>query len=413
MRGKWLMLAVLAVAARAAAAPLGLGEALARVAAYGPDAQVARAALPIAEADVHTARMFPNPGLLLSGGRSEPVFSAGLQLRLPILGQREAHVHTAEAELQEARAASELAVWQLRRDARVAYYNVARAEAELTIARDVAALTRRVADMAAERFEVGAGTRLEKEQAALLGVRAQQDVSDRGAALRVARLELARLLGFAVAELPSLGDALAVSGATPPLEALLSQAQRVHPELRALAAEQRAAERRASAARADLRPVPVVDLIAEVLDPTTCNPTLTENTGPRCVGPRANLGFDLPIFNLNGGPIARANAEARAAAVKSDAAWRRVEATLRAAHENWTAATVRARFFDAEYVPAAERVEQMAREGFTAGKTGLLPLIEAERALLDAHLGRAEAQFAVQAARADLEEASGVALSTP
>jgi cobalt-zinc-cadmium efflux system outer membrane protein len=406
----WLMLAVLAMAGRAVAAPLGLGEALAQVAARGPDALVARALLPIAEADVHTARMFPNPGLLLSGGRSEPIFSAGLQLRLPVFGQREAHVHAAAAELQQARAASELSLWQLRHDARVAYYNVARAEAELTIAQNVATLTRRVAGMAGERFDVGAGSRLEKEQAALLGVRAQQDVSDRGATLRVARLELARLLDLAVEELPPLGDALAVSGATPALPALLAEARKVHPELRALAAEQRAAESRASAARADRRPVPIIDLIAELDDPTTCgNP----DNGPRCIGPRANLGFDLPLFNLNGGPIERANAEARAAAIKSEAAWRKVEATLRAAYENWTAATVRSRFFDAEYVPAAERVEQMAREGFTAGKTGLLPLIEAERALLDAELGRAEAQFAVQSARADLEEASGVALSTP
>jgi outer membrane protein TolC len=55
----------------------------------------------------------------------------------------------------------------------------------------------------------------------------------------------------------------------------------------------------------------------------------------------------------------------------------------------------------------------MAREGFAAGKTGLLPLLEAERAMLEARLGRAEALYAVQAARADLEEASGVPLSAP
>ena len=55
----------------------------------------------------------------------------------------------------------------------------------------------------------------------------------------------------------------------------------------------------------------------------------------------------------------------------------------------------------------------MAREGFAAGRTGLLPLIEAQRALLDSRLGQTEARFAVQAARADLEEASGVALSAP
>src|SRR5207237_7319445 len=112
-----------------------------------------------------------------------------------------------------------------------AYYTVARAEAELAIARDVAALTRRVADMAAERFDVGAGSRLEKEQAALLGVRAQQDVIDRGAVLRVSRLELARLVGFTVNELPPLADRLATSGATQALADLLSEAKRGHPQL--------------------------------------------------------------------------------------------------------------------------------------------------------------------------------------
>jgi cobalt-zinc-cadmium efflux system outer membrane protein len=292
----------------------------------------------------------------------------------------------------------------------VAYYTAARAEAELQIARDVAALTRRVADMAAERFDVGAGSRLEKEQAALLGVRAQQDVVDRAALLRVARLELARFIGAPVEELLQLADPLARSGPTPALQELLDQAARLHPELRALAAEKRAADARAASARAELRPMFVLDVVGEVLDPSTCG---GNDKGPRCFGPRLNLGFDVPVFNLNGGPHERARAEARAADIKLAATWRKVETTLRSAYESWSAATVRARFFDTEYVPAAERVEQMAREGFTAGKTGLLPLIEAERGLLDAQLGRAEAQFSVQQARADLEEASGVALSTP
>jgi cobalt-zinc-cadmium efflux system outer membrane protein len=119
------------------------------------------------------------------------------------------------------------------------------------------------------------------------------------------------------------------------------------------------------------------------------------------------------VFNVNGGPIARAEAEARAAAVKRDAAAQRIEAQVRAAYESFRAAVTRARFFEAGYVPSATQVEAMAREGFAAGRTGLLPLIEAQRALLDARLGQTEARFAVQSARAELEEASGVTLSAP
>lgn len=411
MRCGLVVLACL-VAARAAAAPLTLAEALERVADAGPDQAVARATVPLAQADVRTARMFPNPSLSANAGRAEPIFAAALTLHLPILGQRGAHIRAAERELDQTRLESTLALWRLRHDGRIAYYTAVRADEELTIARQVAELTRRVAQIAAERYDAGAGSLLEKLQAALVHDRAEQDVVDRMTALGVARLELARICGLPADALPPLADALATVGPTPTAEVLLAAAERQHPELRALDAERLAAQARAQAARADRRPVFHVDLGLEVLDPTTCSPDSPMPTG-RCVGPRGALAFDFPLFNLNGGPIARAEAEARAAELKQAAARARIATAVRSAWDEWTAATVRARFFETRYVPAATQVEAMAREGFAAGRTGLLPLIEAQRALLDARLGQTEARFAVQAARADLEEASGVALSAP
>jgi cobalt-zinc-cadmium efflux system outer membrane protein len=396
--------------ARADQSALGLAETLRRVADVGPDQAVARAQLPIAAAEVRTARMFPNPTIGANAGRSEPVVAGVLTLHLPILGQRGARVRAAEKGLEQTRLEVTLSLWRLRHDARLAYYVVARATDELAIARQIETLTRRVAQIAAERYDAGAGSLLEKMQAQLLEDRALQDLLDRQAVERVARLELARLVGEPSGTLPPLGDALGTVGATPPIEALLAEAERQHPELRELDAERFAAEARAHAARADRRPVFNVDLGVELLDPTTCG---NAESGPRCVGPRGGLSFDLPVFNINGGPIARAEAEARAAAIKHDAAAQRILAAVHAAYESFAAATTRARFFDARYVPSATQVEAMAREGFAAGRTGLLPLIEAQRSLLDSRLGQAEARFAVQSARADLEEASGVALSAP
>jgi cobalt-zinc-cadmium efflux system outer membrane protein len=400
------MLSLSLIAVRAFAAPLRLAEVLRRIAAEGPEQAVARAQIPVAQAEVTTARMFPNPALALSGGQSEPVFAAALQLRLPVLGQRGARVRAAERTVEQARAELILGLWRLRRDARVAYFAVARGDDQVDIAVEIEALTRRVADMAAERFDVGAGTRLEREQAALVHTRALQEVVDRRSAAKTARIELARLLGFAD-EPVALQDRLGDVGPTPPLEGLRAAAASTHPEVTALVAEREAARARANAGRADRRPVPTVEIGAELLDPSTCGGT------SRCVGPRGALSFDLPAFNLNGGPIARAQAEALLAEAKLRAARLRIDAAVRGTYEAFQAADVRARFFDAEYLPAANRVEQMAREGFVSGKTGLLPLIEAQRAVLEARLGRAEALFAVQAARADLEEASGVALSAP
>ena len=403
-------LIVCTATARAEPAALGLAETLRRVADIGPDQAVARAQLPVAAAEVRTARMFPNPTIAVNGGRSEPVVAGSLTLHLPILGQRGAHVRAAEKALEQTRLEVTLSLWRLRHDARLAYYVAVRADDELQIARQIETLTKRVAQIAAERYDAGAGSLLEKLQAQLVEDRALQDVLDRQAAERVALLELARLVGEPGGTLPRLVDALGTVGATPAIEALLAEAERQHPELRALEAERFAADARAHAARADRRPEFHLELGVELLDSTTCG---NMDNGPRCVGPRGALAFDLPVFNINGGPIARAEAEARAAGIKRDAVALRIAAQVRAAYESFTAATTRARFFDTRYVPAATQVEAMAREGFAAGRTGLLPLIEAQRSLLDSRLGQTEARFAVQTARADLEEASGVALTAP
>jgi cobalt-zinc-cadmium efflux system outer membrane protein len=404
-----LRLALLLLAASARAEPLRLSEVLAHVEERGPDQAAAAGQLDVAAADLRTARMWPNPGLVVSAGRAEPVFYGGLQLRLPIFGQYGARAQAGERALQQTAAEVALARWRLRHDARLAYYASALADEEVAIVVEAEALSRRMAEMAHEKFEVGTGTRLDDRQSALVNVRAVQEVSDRRAAARIARLGLARLMGAAADQLGAPADALATVGATPPLEALLQEARARHPELRALEAARLAANARARAARADRRPAPTLELGLEVLDPSTCG----NEAGPRCVGPRGALGFELPLFNLNGGPIARAEAEARVAELLAHAAATRIEAAVRAAYESWAAATARAHFFDAEYVPGALAVEAMAREGFAVGKTGLLPLIEAQRAVLAANLGRAEALYSVQAARADLEEASGVTLSAP
>src|SRR5205807_9376788 len=127
-----------------------------------PDQAVARAQLPVAAAEVRTARMFPNPTLGVNGGRSEPNVAGGLTLHLPILGQRGAHVRAAEKALEQTRLETTLSLWRLRHDARIAYYAAARADDELQIARQVETLTRRVAQIAAERYDAGAGSLLEK-----------------------------------------------------------------------------------------------------------------------------------------------------------------------------------------------------------------------------------------------------------
>jgi cobalt-zinc-cadmium efflux system outer membrane protein len=399
---------------RADAPGLGLEQALSRAAEHAPESRVARAGVGIARADLLTTEMLPNPTITAAVARAEPVFTAGLAFRLPYLGQRQAAVRAMERNVTQAEAQTAFELWRIRHDARLIYYAAVRARDELGIAEEVERLTRRVADMAEERFAAGAGNRLEREQAALVHVRAEQDVSDRRAAAAVARLSLARLVGVDPTKLPDLRDQLHTVGPTPSADTLLAEAKAGHPEIAELGRERDAALARASLGRWERVPVPTLELAADALN-TSCmqSGSMVTTSGISCWGPRATLSFDLPILNFNSGPIARAEAEVVLIELKMEAAERRIETEIRAAHSTFDAAVVRARFFDERYVPAADQVAAMAQEGFSEGRTGLLPLLEAERSVLEARLGRADALFQLQAARADLEESSGVQLSAP
>ncbi len=398
---------VFLLTAKVTAAPLRLVDVLDQVAHAGPEQAAARAQIAVTHADVETATMWPNPTLRFNGQRSSPMFTGALQAPLPIFGQRGARIDAASATVDQTRAEADLAVWRLRRDARIAYYAAVRANDEIVIAAELEALTQRIAKMAASRYEVGSGPRLEQEQAALLHARAVQDSADRQALAMTTRAELARLLGVPLEGLGQLTDPLDRSGPMPPLDEVLAGADSHHPALRALAHEHAAAQARGTAARAALRPTPIVEIGVDMQEPANCGDGTSTS---RCATPRGALWLDLPIFNLNRGPIRRAEAEAQLADAKARVTRIRIQTAIRIAHTNLEAAIVRARFFDDEYRPAAVRVEAMAREGYTTGRTGLLPLIEASRAVLEAQLGRAAALFSLQVARADLEEASGVPL---
>jgi outer membrane protein TolC len=355
-----LLIAPLLSSSMAMAEPLRLADVVERVAARGPESAAIAQGVEVARAEVTTARMFPNPILSILGARAEPVLSAGLAFRLPILGQRQAEIRAAEAQVASARVEASRLAWALRHAARVSYYGVALADEQVAIARAAAELADHVAQLSRQRFAAGAGTRLDQEQGALVRVRASQEVSDREAAAAVARFELARLLGARPEAIGPLVDGLATAGAVPQLDALLDRARREQPELMALAAERDAADARARSAKAARTPVPTLELGVDLLEPATCG------GASRCASPRGGLGFDLPVFNLNAGPIARAQAESRLASLKLDAAALRVESALRSAHRRWEAAVARVRFFDDGYVAAAQSVEAMAREGFAA-----------------------------------------------
>jgi cobalt-zinc-cadmium efflux system outer membrane protein len=398
---RWLVLLV--VVRPAFAVELSLGEALERAGA-GPEARLISANAAVVATDRKTAAMIANPQFTVGGGSSDPLFSAGLAWTLPLFGQRGVAIVAAEASAKRAALQADLERWQLRRRARLAYYDAARAAELAEVARQIAALTSQSTGLARSRAEVGTGTQLDAEQAALAALRADQRVRDEELAVSVTRVELGRILGIGEPVQPT--DALGATGATPDSEALLAAIEH-HWALRGARAAVDAARAHTRSARAQRRPQITLEAALELSPASACD---GKNV---CVGGRGALGLPLPLGNLNGGPIARAEAEERVAEAQAELARLGIRAAIASALTSLEAARRRVRFYDDEYLPAAVSAANRAADGFRTGRTALLPLLEAQRAVLDARTGRVAALYDVQAARADLEEASGVALSAP
>ena len=178
-------LMLLSAIARAEPSPLGLAETLRRVAEVGPDQAVARAQLPIAAAEVRTARMFPNPTIGVNGGRAEPIV-AGVADAAPADPRAARGTRARGRPGARADAARDgiIAVAAAARRA-LAYYSAARADDELAIAQQIEALD--AARGARSRPALRRGRRLaagEAAGAAGRGSRAAGGQRSRGRAAR-------------------------------------------------------------------------------------------------------------------------------------------------------------------------------------------------------------------------------------
>ncbi|HYV45868.1 MAG TPA: TolC family protein, partial [Myxococcaceae bacterium] len=195
---------VLLAAAALAAPPLTLERALEMAVEANPDVVAARLEIPVAEAAVRGAGELPNPTVTGSVGPDSPTLSAGVEQKLPFLGQRSTAIRAAEAERRISEAKLVEAVAKARAEVRRAFAAALAAQRRVEIASDVAQLGEGLARAARIRLEQGAGSQLDLLQASLAQHRRAQEVVDRRAELEAARAGLATALGVVPADFGSL-----------------------------------------------------------------------------------------------------------------------------------------------------------------------------------------------------------------
>ena len=317
-------------------------------------------------------------------------FDPSENLQLPVKTRK-----AAEIALADARAAGERfreAKFELQREVLDAWLDLALAEERLRIARTDLELLRAVAGTTAPRVEAG-GSQLD-----LL----KSDIEVREAENRVLRLEssarvsLAMLNGLLAREADApleIGDELPHPRAVPHDDAaILALGVHGNPHLASLVEGSRGRENALELAQMAYLP--------------DFNP-FASFTGSvaQTVGLAVMLPTTLP--EIRGG-IAEARAvlaEARAAARQAHADHTaHFVAALTVLRDSEREAAV----FSRGILPAAQMLVDVSRQAYSAGSSGFVDLVEAQRALLDAQLVIAEARIERERRVAEIEQLSGI-----
>lgn len=394
-----VLLAVVGWGARASAADadaeLSYAQTIARARQRAPDLVVARAREGIARAEVGVAGTYPNPTLIAGTSTQAARFSVGASIPLVVLGQRGAAIDASRADLATVRVETQGTWNEVRSAAAHAFVGLWLAQRTAAARVDAAALARRVDTAIAGKVELGAIPEVEGLRAHAERLRADADAQEAEQLVEAAGTDLARWIGSTTgASLRAVGDP-EVPATPAPLAELVAKIGG-NPAVRREDADALAADARVHRERTLVRPTLVLDLGADMGDPT--QPTTNY---------RAQLAIDLPIFNQRGGYIDRERAAAAAARSRSSTERARALAALESAYRTFVAISARAKALAEGVVPAARAAAIATEEQYTLGRAPLVALLDAEKARVDANLSLVSALGARANAWIEVERAIG------
>ncbi len=393
-----------------AVASITLEQALSLALENSPRLSVFRADIAEAEADLRGAKVFPeNPVLDLSAGPRFGVgdlagsdlgldASVGLSQAIPLFGRWGAAVDVAEARLDAERSAVRFDTQRLLAAVSRAFLEAQRAEALVGVQRERTKLLQDLVALTERRVEAGDATQL--------------DVNLWQAELGSARSSLLRFEGRAVAARAELAAGIGLDPKDPPLPQGALQPPKDPPaaaldleqrsDLRALAAQVRAAERAVELARARAWP----DLgVGAYLETEKLAPGPEGVTGEYLAG--AQLTVPLPLFERNQGDIARAEAQLNRAKAVRAARLLAAAAEVETQSARLEAALAAARGLESSVVATTEETLSLLERSFEEGKIGITDLLLRQRTLLDARADYMDAIADARLAEIDLELAAG------
>lgn len=364
-------------------AALTLPALLDLVAERSPRLAIERAAVDATEADRVTAGALPNP--TLSYGRSRPaggantVFEgsrqqqAGLDLPLLVAGQRGARLEAAEQGVLGARARAGLARSDLALRAAELFAGLQAAQERAEALATAHGEIERAAALVAGRLESGMASRYDlarvEIEVAGMAVRladARADAAEKAAGI-------ATLLG-APGWRPRAEGALVPAGMHADLERLRGALAAANPQIVLARREEDAA--RAAVRRAELErwPVPVLSV------------GRTWTSEPFGAANFIGLSSEVPVFDSRQGPLARAQAELRAAERRREAVEAEAGVELLRLVEALRERREALQRFERQVDLRSPALRRMAEDAYRLGRSTVLELIDAARTRADAQV---------------------------
>ncbi|MEP6914839.1 MAG: TolC family protein [Acidobacteriota bacterium] len=343
-------------------------------------------------AGIDVARQRPNPEASYEAARDTPHQVASLSLPLELGGKLARRVDVANATL--ARTTAELAVQALdiRRQVRVAYFELVAASNRVQVTRELRGFAERTRNAARDRFESGAAPRLEQLQSELALAQADNEQEAAQGRLGAARAALNTLIGRPIDAPADPVDSFD-AGVVP---ADLAGAIAAHPDIAAL-------DRAIDEAIARER----LAVVMRKPDPTLSGGVLLNAQPDFTYGWRFGVAIGIPIFTTHRAEVQvetarlaqlRAERDAKLAALTGDVA--AAAARAQAARRQYL------RYRD-EIIPQLVTIESMAEDSYRSGQTGIAAFLQALQSARQVRLTATDAGVEYQSALADLERALG------
>ena len=361
-----------------------------------PELQVSSARHAVSGSEVQIAGTLANPSVNVSTARETAKLGVALSQPLPLFGQRGAQIHAAEADATTAAWDLEVARIEALHDVSLAWVDLWEAERRATLLEAAATDANRLRDIADERFGAGSSPRLDSVRATGDSARARAEAQAAVLIVDAAGSRVGYFLGTITEASRTSGDP-AIAGSLPSLDVLTNtDSGALHPLLARDGAAIRAAEAHLSAERRARWPVVSGEIAVNWRDPTL---GATDVIG--------GLGLEMPVLNLRGGLIARAQAQKALAEATRDLDIARLGTELRSAHARFAAASLRSRGLHDDVLPTLEEARRMTEESYREGRADFVRVLEAQRALTETRLALVESSAAAARAWADLERALG------